>query len=59
MSTQALSGLEAKYRFQIWVKFTYFKSNNDVLSVPSELERDGPVPGAVIRMEFHQTSKQA
>ena len=39
MSTQTLPGLEAKYIFQIWVKFTYFKSSNDVLPVPSELER--------------------
>ena len=39
MSTQTLPGLEAKYIFQILVKFTYFKSSNDVLSVPSEQER--------------------
>ena len=39
VSMKTLPGLEAKYIFQIWVKNLEVKSSDDVLSVPSELER--------------------
>ena len=45
--------------FQIWINFTYFHFSNEVLFMPSELERGGPFPGAVLRREFLHIYKQA
>ena len=36
---------------------TYYKSRNEVLSVPSEVKMEIQVHGAVLRMEFHQSSR--